>query len=62
MNPLYADRRMEVKHFEKITNYRDIGGLPTQDGRVMKRGILFPLRVTVEVNRARLGEASCPQS
>lgn len=41
MHHLYADRRMAVKPFEKITNFRDIGGLPTEDGRVMKRGILF---------------------
>lgn len=41
MNHLYADRRMAVKPFEKITNFRDIGALPTEDGRMMKTGILF---------------------
>ncbi|WP_242069462.1 tyrosine-protein phosphatase [Paenibacillus dendritiformis] len=41
---------MAVKPFKKITNFRDIGGLPTEDGRVMKTGILFrsgePSRLT----------------
>lgn len=52
MNHLHADRRIAVKHFEKITNFRDIGGLQTQDGRMMKKGILFrsgePSRLTAK--------------
>lgn len=35
-------RQREVLHlFEKLANFRDIGGLQTIDGRVMKAGILY---------------------
>lgn len=33
--------RKDIYNFEKLYNFRDIGGLPTKDGRMMKTGILF---------------------
>ncbi|WP_366249529.1 tyrosine-protein phosphatase [Terribacillus aidingensis] len=33
--------RKDIYKFEKLYNFRDIGGLPTKNGRMMKTGILF---------------------
>ncbi|MDH4618984.1 tyrosine-protein phosphatase [Brevibacillus sp. AY1] len=33
--------REDLHHFEKLANFRDIGGLQTVDGRVMKAGLLY---------------------
>lgn len=30
-----------IRYFEKLGNFRDIGGLATQDGRMMRTGVLF---------------------
>ena len=30
-----------VHHFEKVSNFRDVGGLRTVDGRTLKTGVLF---------------------
>lgn len=44
--------RREVFHFKKVNNFRDIGGLRTEDGRMMKLGVLYrsdePSKLTVK--------------
>lgn len=36
-----AHGRIVVHHFERLANFRDIGGLQTADGRMVRTGVLF---------------------
>lgn len=52
METILAPAERRVKGISGLRNFRDIGGLPTQDGRRMKTGVLFrsdePHRFTPE--------------
>ncbi|OAB44860.1 tyrosine-protein phosphatase [Paenibacillus antarcticus] len=56
MYNVIAQQRGIVKHFEKIDNFRDIGGLKNQDGRTIKTGILFRSEDPSKCSRTDLDE------
>ncbi|MEZ5573970.1 MAG: tyrosine-protein phosphatase [Halioglobus sp.] len=53
---LPADQRAEHRllNFEGITNFRDLGGYPTEDGRQVKWGVLYRSANFAESSRADL--------